>query len=314
MLVYILLIVGFVLLIKGADFFVDGSSNIASAMKIPPIIIGLTIVSLGTSLPEAAVSINASIMGSNELALSNITGSNIFNLMVVAGVCAIIKPLDIQREVLRRDFPVAIASILLLIVFMVDGTISHIEGILFLLVCAAYIIYLVFEANKTKNSIEKNTENENSETKKTSIPKSLLYIAVGVPSIIVGGELVVNNAVTIAANFGMSETLIGLTIVSVGTSLPELITSLVAAKKGESGIALGNAIGSCILNVLFILGASAALSQLSVPGDAFLHVGVMLFTTVLMFVFAFTNRIASRIEGIICVGVYITYIGYLIVS
>ncbi len=306
---YVLLILGFAFLIKGADFFVDGSSNIAKVLKIPSVIIGLTIVSIGTSLPEAAVSINAAIAGSNELALSNITGSNIFNLMVVVGLCSIIKPIPIQKEILKRDFPVAIIATVAVLIFMLDGVINQIEGAVFLVSCVAYIIYLVLQANKAKANLSEHKEEIG---EKISIPKSIIYIAVGIPSIIFGGELVVNNAIVIARTFGMSETIIGLTIVAVGTSLPELMTSLVAARKGENGIALGNAVGSCIMNILFILGASAALSPIIVLNDAFIHVGVMLFTTVLMFVFALTGKVTNRIEGTICTAIYVSYIAYLI--
>ncbi len=303
---YLFLVIGFVLLIKGADFFVDGSSNVAKVFKIPSIIIGLTIVSLGTSLPEAAVSLTASMNGSNDLALSNITGSNIFNLMVVAALCAIIKPLKIDNALIKRDFPVAIASILFLIAFMIDGTLSRIEGIIFLVACIAYIVFLVFEAKKSNAGAE-------DEDEKPSVPKSLILIAIGIPAIIFGGDLVVDSAIKIAQTFGMSETIIGLTIVAIGTSLPELMTSLVAAKKGENEIALGNALGSCILNVLFIMGISASVSHILVASESFIHVGVMLFTTALMYIFAFTSRKLTRLEGIISVLIYVGYMVYLIV-
>ncbi len=305
---FILLLVGFVLLIKGADFFVDGSSNIAKAFNVPHIIIGLTIVSLGTSLPEAAVSVTASLAGSNDLALSNITGSNIFNLMVVVGICATLKAIPIQKEILKRDFPVTIASCVLLIIFMLDRTITRIEGGIFLAACAAYIVYLVFEARKASKINSDSCEEES----KPSIPKSLLFIAIGIPAIIFGGDLVVDSAVIIAKDLGMSETVIGLTIVAIGTSLPELTTSLVAAKKGANGIALGNALGSCILNILFIMGASAALSPILAAGEAFIHVGVMLFTTVLMYLFTLTSRAVTRAEGAVCVLIYAGYMVYVV--
>ncbi len=305
---YILLLIGFVLLIKGADFFVDGSSNLAKLFNVPSIIIGLTIVSLGTSLPEAAVSITASLSGSNDLALSNITGSNIFNLMVVVGVCAAIKPLAIQDALIKRDFPVTIASCILLIIFMLDKTISRVEGIIFLVACVAYILYLVFDARKSSMA----TAGDLAEDEKPSILKSLIFLAIGIPAIIFGGDIVVKNAIIIAENFGMSETIIGLTIVAIGTSLPELTTSLVASKKGESGIALGNALGSCILNVLFIMGATATVSPVLVANSSFIHVGIMLLTTLLMYVFAFTGKTINRTEGFICVMIYIAYMVYLI--
>ncbi len=305
--IYILLIIGFIALMKGADFFVDGSSAVARRFGIPPVIIGLTIVSLGTSLPEAAVSITASFAGSNELALSNVTGSNIFNLMIVAGLCIILMPIKSDPAMLKRDFPVAIGASIALIIFILDGEISRIEGGIFLAVCLVYIILLVKDAKNNK-------ELQDEQTKSAPMPLNIAYIVGGVAAIVIGGDLVVDNAVEIARIFGLSETIIGLTIVAIGTSLPELATSLVAAKKGESGLAMGNAVGSCILNILFILGISTALSPITVAPDALIHTGFMLFTTVLMFVFALTLKTAGKKEGIISVLIYIGYMVYVVVN
>ncbi len=299
--IYLLLILGMFALIKGADLFVDGSSSIAKKLKVPAVIIGLTIVSLGTSLPEAAVSITASLSGSNDLALSNITGSNIFNLMIVAGVCIILKPITFSREMIKRDFPVALSASVLLLVFILDGVISRIEAAIFLVGCIVYIVVLIKEANKNKHN--------STEPVIAVVPvwRSVLLIIIGVSAIILGGDLVVDNAVAIARNFGLSETVIGLTIVAIGTSLPELVTSIVAAKKGESDLAMGNAVGSCILNILFIMGASALISPIAVAGDALFHVGFMLFSTALLYVLILTLKTAGRKEGILSVLVYAAY-------
>ncbi len=305
--IYILLIIGFFALIKGADFFVEGSSGIAKRFGIPSIIIGLTIVSLGTSLPEAAVSITASFAGSNELALSNVTGSNIFNLMIVAGICIILMPIKSDASMLKRDFPVAIGASLALLVFILDGEISRIEGGIFL---AALIVYIILLIKDAKN----NKEQQDELNKAHSMPVNIIYIVIGIAAIVIGGDLVVDNAVEIARLFGLSETIIGLTIVAIGTSLPELATSLVAAKKGESGLAMGNAVGSCILNLLFILGLSATLSPIAVASDAIIHTGFMIFTTVLMFVFALTLKTAGKKEGIVSVLIYITYMVYVVAN
>ncbi len=305
--IYLLLILGLVALIKGADVFVDGSSSVAKKFKIPTIIIGLTIVSLGTSLPEAAVSIVAAFNGSSELAISNVTGSNIFNLMVVAGVCAIIKPVGIDNKLIKRDFPVAIAASVALIIFILDGIINRFEATAFLVGCIVYIFILINNAKKDRESYIEETD------KQLPIWLSVLYIIIGIAAIAIGGELVVNNAIEIARIFGISETIIGLTIVSIGTSLPELATSIMAAKKGETGLAMGNAVGSNILNILFILGISAVLSPIDVAAEAMLHTSFMLFTTILMFIFVLTEKKVSRGEGLITVFVYIAYMIYVVI-
>ncbi len=309
---YLLLIVGFVGLIKGADFFVDGSSSIAKKLGIPAMIIGLTIVSLGTSLPEAAVSITASLEGSNDLSISNVTGSNIFNLMVVVAVCAMMKPMSSSKSLLKRDFPVTIGASVLLLLFLLDSTLTRLEAVIFLVACFVYIFFLVKSAKSSRLEMQEIEKEVEQETKVMPMWKSLLLIGIGIAGIIIGGELVVNSAVTIAASFGMSQSLIGVTIVAVGTSLPELVTSIVAAKKGETDLALGNALGSCILNIFFILGISASISPITIDQESFKHVIVMLSTTALMFLFAFTGRKTSRVEGLICLLVYLSYMSYTI--
>ncbi len=311
---YLLLIIGFVALIKGADFFVDGSSNIAKVLGIPSIIIGLTIVSLGTSLPEAAVSVTASFEGSNALAISNVTGSNIFNLMLVAGVCTFIKPIVSETSTLKRDFPVATAAAVMVLLFILDGEISRIEAGIFLVSCAVYIYVLIKDALKSRKVEKASQEIEETEKKTAPMWRSVLFVFLGIPMIIVGGDLVVESATSIAQTFGLSETIIGLTIVAIGTSLPELVTSIVAARKGESELAMGNAIGSCILNILFILGLSAMVSPIAVESAALYHVGVMVATTLLMYWFALTDRVATKKEGFISALVYVGYMVTVVIS
>ncbi len=304
---YLLLLVGFVGLIKGADFFVDGSSNIAKTLKVPAVIIGLTIVSIGTSLPEAAVSMTASLEGSNELSLSNVTGSNVFNLMVVVGVCVMMRPVLVDRDILVRDFPVAIGGSLLTLAFVLTGGITRLAGAALLAACVFYILWLLKDAKKARDNAE---EGEDEVTQK--VWKSIIFMVIGVAAIIIGGDLVVKSAVSIAETFGLSETLIGLTIVSVGTSLPELVTSVVAAKKGESDLALGNALGSCIFNIFFILGSAAVLSPIVVSGESIIHVGVMIGTAVVMYILAATGRKVSKKEGFLTLAIYIAYMAYVI--
>ena len=272
---YVLLIVGFILLIKGADFFVDGASSTAKLLKVPSVIIGLTIVAMGTSAPEAAVSISAGLSGSSDIALSNVIGSNIFNLLIVVGVSAIICPMKTEKVILRRDIWWSLGAAVATLIMMTDMKISGAEGILLLGGMAAYIAVLVFDARKKRD--------EGDEVKAMSPLKSIIYIVGGLAAIIIGGDLVVDSACDIAAAFGMSEALIGLTIVAAGTSLPELVTSIVAAKKGDSGLALGNVVGSNIFNILFILGSASALTTINVAPELFIDTAILIAVTLLMY-------------------------------
>lgn len=301
---YVLLIVGFILLIKGADFFVDGASSTAKLLKVPSVIIGLTIVAMGTSAPEAAVSISAGLSGSSNIALSNVIGSNIFNLLIVVGVSAIICPMKTEKVILRRDIWWSLGAAVATLIMMTDMKISGAEGILLLGGMAAYIAVLVFDARKKRD--------EGDEVKAMSPLKSIIYIVGGLAAIIIGGDLVVDSACDIAAAFGMSEALIGLTIVAVGTSLPELVTSIVAAKKGDSGLALGNVVGSNIFNILFILGSASALTTINVAPELFIDTAILIAVTLLMYFLCRTKEKTSRGEGSLCVLVYAAYMAYII--
>ena len=301
---YVLLIVGFILLIKGADFFVDGASSTAKLLKVPSVIIGLTIVAMGTSAPEAAVSISAGLSGSSDIALSNVIGSNIFNLLIVVGVSAIICPMKTEKVILRRDIWWSLGAAVATLIMMTDMKISGAEGILLLGGMAAYIAVLVFDARKKRD--------EGDEVKAMSPLKSIIYIVGGLAAIIIGGDLVVDSACDIAAAFGMSEALIGLTIVAAGTSLPELVTSIVAAKKGDSGLALGNVVGSNIFNILFILGSASALSTINVAPELFIDTTILIAVTLLMYFLCRTKEKTSRGEGMLCVLVYAAYMAYII--
>ena len=301
---YVLLIVGFILLIKGADFFVDGASSTAKLLKVPSVIIGLTIVAMGTSAPEAAVSISAGLSGSSDIALSNVIGSNIFNLLIVVGVSAIICPMKTEKVILRRDIWWSLGAAAATLIMMTDMKISGAEGILLLGGMAAYIAVLVFDARKKRD--------EGDEVKAMSPLKSIIYIVGGLAAIIIGGDLVVDSACDIAAAFGMSEALIGLTIVAAGTSLPELVTSIVAAKKGDSGLALGNVVGSNIFNILFILGSASALSTINVAPELFIDTAILIGVTLMMYFLCRTKEKTSRGEGALCVLVYAAYMAYII--
>ena len=302
---YLLLIIGFVLLIKGADFFVDGSSSLARFLKIPSVIIGLTIVAMGTSAPEASVSINAALAGNNDIAVSNVIGSNIFNGLVVVGICAFISAFKTNKDILKRDMPVNILITLILCIMIADGKLNRIEGFLLLAGMIFYILNMIHTALKKRNVC--------SEEQTIPLYKALIFIIGGLAAVILGGNLVVNNASQIAVSFGVSQNFIGLTIVAIGTSLPELVTSIVATRKGDSALALGNAIGSNIFNILFILGTSAVISPLHILSESMIDCIILLISGVLLIIFAFTKKSMSRTEGIICVLAYVGYTAYLFV-
>lgn len=320
--VIFLLIMGFVFLIKGADFFVEGSSSIAKKFKVPGIVIGLTVVAMGTSLPETAVSVTASLAGNNELAISNAVGSNIFNTMMVIGVCAIITPIMVQKQTIKRDIPfAAIVSLLLLglgILGLGDKSgmvLGHLDGAILLVLFTAYIVFLVVTTLKArKNGAAVSVEGgDDSEIKLLPMWKSILFILLGGAGIALGGELTVDAASRIASDLGMSQTLIGLTIVSIGTSLPELVTSIVAAKKKELDMALGNAIGSNIFNFLMVLGIASAISPIGVITFNIIDIAILLVFTLVVWLFAATKKSIGRLEGIIMVALYVGYAAYIII-
>lgn len=302
---YLLLLIGFVLLIKGADFFVDGSSSLARIMKVPSVIIGLTIVAMGTSAPEASVSINAALAGSNDIAISNVIGSNLFNGLVVVGVCAFMAGFKTNPEILKRDMPLNIIVTAILCIMLLDRHINRIEGIILLIGMAVYIAVMVISALKNRETAD--------ECKILSLPKSLIFIIGGLIAVIFGGTLVVDNACLIAKDFGVSENFIGLTIIAIGTSLPELVTSITATRKGDSGLALGNAIGSNLFNILFILGMSATICPLNVLSESIIDCIILLVSAVILYVFARTKKTMNRWEGIVCVFLYVGYTAYLLI-
>ncbi|CDD87169.1 k+-dependent Na+/Ca+ exchanger family protein [Blautia obeum CAG:39] len=283
----------------------EGSSSLARFLKIPSVIIGLTIVAMGTSAPEASVSINAALAGNNDIAVSNIIGSNIFNGLVVVGICAFISGFKTNKDILKRDMPVNILITAILCVMIADGRLSRLEGILLLAGMIFYIVNMILSALKTRSSCP--------DEKSMPLYKSLIFIAGGLVAVIFGGNLVVNNASQIAVSFGVSQNFIGLTIVAIGTSLPELVTSIVATRKGDSGLALGNAIGSNIFNILFILGMSATISPLHILSESVIDCAILLVSGILLFVFAYTRKSMNRTEGAICVLSYIGYTAYLFI-
>lgn len=302
----VLLIVGFVFLIKGSDLFVEGASSIASILKIPTIIVGLTIVAFGTSAPEAAVSITSSLAGSNAMAVSNVIGSNLFNILLIIGLCALLNELKISENVLEKDLPfLVIITILLTGLILIGWNISQLEGIILLVLIIGYVIYLIYTA---KNS----SEADYVDKPKLTLPKSILFIIIGIVGIVLGADLVVDSASYIAIALGMSETLVGLTIVAIGTSLPELVTSLTALKRDENQLVIGNVIGSNIFNILFVLGASSAISPITVNSNMITDLTIMVIVTALCFLFGKTHGKFDKKEGLILVILFIGYMAFAI--
>ena len=303
----VLLVVGFVGLIKGADFFVEGASNVAKRFKVPSLIIGLTIVAMGTSLPETAVSISASIAGSNSLAISNVSGSNLFNLLVVVGLCCIMQKVEVDMDTIKRDIPYSLlAAVLLIALGMMGGMeLGRLDGVI-LLAFFAFFLFLMI-----KSALKAAAEAEDEEVTQT-LMMSIVSIVGGAAAIAVGGDWVVDSASTLAMAFGMSETMVGLTIVAVGTSLPELVTSFVAARKGEVDMALGNAIGSNVFNILLVLGIASVISPIGFMMSNAMDIAAVIVATVVCWAVAAKNKSLGKVMGVIMVVSYFAYMVYVV--
>ena len=296
---YIILIIGFILLVKCADIFVDGSSNVAKSLKIPTLIIGLTIVAFGTSAPEASVSIIGAIEHRNEISIGNVIGSNICNLLLVLGVSSLFKPLKCNKKIIKRDLPFSILTYVVLFLLTINKYIEKKEGLLLLITLIVYLFTIIKQ------------EYNNMIDKKDFSVKDLLKIIFGLIGIILGGNAVVDGAVIIAENFGVSEQLIALTIVAVGTSLPELFTSVIASIKNENDIAIGNVIGSNIFNILFILGMSSFISPLTINNYVIIDIIIMFIVGIILYIFVNKESI-NRKNGIVMILIYFIYIFYII--
>ena len=311
MLTYILLILGFILLIKGADLFVDGSSSIAKLLRIPAAVIGLTIVAFGTSAPELSVSCSAALAGQNEIAISNVLGSNIFNLMVVTGSCAAISAIPVNEGILKREFPFSIVAAALLLIFSLFGfgrlNIGRLEGLTLL------VLFVLFVAIQVRDALKSRSENAEDPMEEVLSPlKSIVFVVIGCIMIIYGGNFVVDSASEIAANFGLSETLIGLTVVAFGTSLPELVTSIVASRKGENDLAIGNVVGSNIFNILMILGISTSIHPVALQPSAVYDCIILIIFSILVLFFCWSKKRLARGEGIFMIILYAFYTAYII--
>lgn len=307
----ILLVIGFIMLIKCADMFVDSSSNIARALGVSTLIIGLTIVAFGTSAPEAAVSLISSIQGKNDISMGNIVGSNICNLLLVLGVGAMFGKLKAKKKILTRDFIYSIFSYIVLIILTFEGfmnngsvgTITRTSGMILLCFLAVYVYSLIIEATQERKVKEEKTEFKF---------KDIALIVVGILGIALGGELVVDSATKIASFIGVSDSLIALTVVAIGTSLPELVTSAVAVKKGETDLAIGNVIGSNIFNIFFVLGISSVVSPITFGLETFIDTIIMLAAGIIVYLLALKNYRIGNKKGILMIGMYLVYILYII--
>ena len=307
-----LLVAGFALLIWGADFFVDGASKIADKMKIPQLVIGLTIVAFGTSAPEAAVSISAGLKGSADLAVSNVVGSNILNVGIILGISALITPLAVQKCTIKYEIPyVMVTSLLLLGLGMFDGKLGWVDGIILWLGMILFLVYLLWIA-KTGQAV---TEEQEPEKKKTSVIWMILKVIFGLVAIVWGSDLAVDGATAIATSVGWSERLIGLTIVALGTSLPELVTSVIAAMKKKADIAVGNIVGSNIFNILFVLGTTSLITPVAYV-EAFIIDNIIAFVIALLLLLLVINRKKElkRWGGAMLLGFYIIYFIYLMIN
>ncbi len=321
---FILIIIGFILLIKGADFLVDGASEIAKKFHIPEIVIGLTIVAIGTSMPELVVSITSALEGHSDLAIGNVVGSNIANMFLILGACSIIRPLVFKKETRIFEIPFTIFATILLFFLCINGTEENIntiirpEGIILLVFCIIFIIYNLIMAKKGEKFDQENNliEIKTSDTKIVSIWKSILEIVIGIVGLKIGGDLVVNGSVEIARLIGISEKLISLTIVAFSTSLPELITSIAATRRGETDMAIGNIIGSQIFNILLIIGLSATLFPISYSKSYDSDIILLIIGSIVLALFPYIGKKnqMTRGNGIIFVLTYILYLIEIVLS
>ena len=305
------LVGGLVMLFIGAEGLIRGSSNLAIKIGITPLVVGLTVVAFGTSTPELVVSLKAALLGNSSISLGNVVGSNIANIALILGVAALIKPLDVHAKVIMREIPIMIGISLLLLLLLLDGELGFIDGLVFVSGIITYTFVNVWMARKEK-SPEVDKEFKDGLKSKLGIPVSIVLMIAGLGLLILGANLFVQSAVAIAKMFNVSDAIIGLTIVAIGTSLPELITSIVAAYKKESDIAIGNVVGSNIFNILGILGITALIIPISSVGISYVDLGVMLFTAIILFPLSRTGFSISRAEGVLLLAGYAGYIYYLI--
>ena len=308
----LLIIVGIVIVLRGADNLTEGSVSIARRFNMSELIIGLTVVALGTSMPELCVSLTSALNGTSDMALGNIIGSNIFNVFFIVGLCAVIHPMSVGLTAVRRDLPFCFAATLMLIFFLTNGTLSMVEGLVMLLIYAVYTVYTIRKEKTSTQTAAPATPVE----AKHSLPKIFynpyLKVTVGLIELVLGSNLFVDHATLLATDLGVSEAVIGITILGFGTSMPEFATSLVAALKGSTSIALGNVIGSCVLNILVILGLTSVITPLAPQGITALDLAMVFLSALLMWFFSFTKKTMERWEGILLLIIFVAYFVFLI--
>lgn len=309
MIVNILMIIaGVVLVLWGADRLTDGAVALAERMQIPQIVIGLTIVALGTSAPEFCVSLVSALKGTADLAVGNVVGSNIFNTMLIVGVAAMVAPMTILPSTIKKDVPVAlVASVALTVMVLMDGDLSRVDAALLFVGFLAFM-WITLRGAKGSHAIEQ----EQAAPRGYSVLKSLLLLALGLACLVVGSNIFVDGAANVAQELGVSEAVIGLTIVAGGTSLPELATSVVAARKGNSGIAIGNVLGSNVMNILLILGGAGLISPMVVKGITIVDFTVMTGSMLLLWLFSYTKLTVARWEGAVLTAIFLGYMGWLV--
>ncbi|MFV0519800.1 MAG: calcium/sodium antiporter [Lachnospirales bacterium] len=306
---YLLLLLGFVFLVKGADFFVTGSSSIAKKFGIPEFIIGLTLVAFGTSAPELAVSLTASLAGQNEIAISNVVGSNIFNIFAVLGFSALILPIKVDKNILSKDLPFSFVAAIVTLFLSADiflgsentNVITRGDGLTLLVLFCVFLYYTITYALNNKEAVE------SEEIESLPIYKSVFLIFVGLAGVVMGGNFVVDSATNIALSFNVSETIIGLTIVALGTSLPEFVTTVIATKKGNADMALGNVVGSNIFNLLLILGLTATIDPITVVSVNLYDLVVLIVLTLVVILMSASSKKIDRKEGIILILGLVAY-------
>lgn len=308
----LLLIAGFVMLIKGADFFVDGASGIAERFGIPEIIVGLTIVAMGTSAPEAAVSIAAALKGNGDITLGNILGSNILNILIILGITAIIVPVAVSETTIRIDMPfMVLITIVLLLTGLRGGEIGRIDGVI---LWAFFILYMGYLFYSARDSMKAKAHQKEEEQPSRSVPLLLLLTLAGGVMIVIGSNLTVNAATEIAVMLGVTPRVIALTIVAFGTSLPELVTSVTAARKGNADIAIGNIVGSNIFNILFVVGTTALITDVAFASKFLFDMTAAIIAAALAWVFGISGRKVDRKEGVVMVLLYAAYLAYLLMG
>lgn len=302
----VIIIIGIYIVLKGADLLTEGAVSLAQRMDMPKMLIGLTVVAVGTSMPEFFVSVTSALQGTTDLAVANVVGSNIFNVLLIAGVSAAVSPMVISRSTVRRDIPVAILASFLLLGFGIYGGIPRWAGVLFLALLVVYTLFAIRTA----------TPDENSETvmKSYALTGAIGRVVIGLAGLVVGSDCFVSSATDVAAMLGVSEAVIGLTIVAGGTSLPELATSVVAARKGQSAIAMGNVIGSCVYNILLIIGVTGVIAPMTINGLTIVDFSMMMVSIALLWLFSFTRYKVERWEGWLMIAIFACYLTWLIAS